>query len=111
MGRTYLGEFEELVLLTVAHLKGEAYGAMILQDIKDRTDRLVILSAIYVALYRLEEKGLVTSSVGGASQERGGRRKRTFTVTAAGMHTLGEIRQVREELWQSITKCIQPASL
>ena len=111
MGRSYLGEFEELVLLTVAHLKGEAYGAAILQDIKDRTGRLVILSAIYVALYRLEEKGLITSWVGGARQERGGRRKRIFTVTASGLHTLGEIRQVREELWQSITKGVQPSSL
>jgi DNA-binding PadR family transcriptional regulator len=111
MNRTYLGEFEELVLLTVAHMKGEAYGAAITQDIKQRTGRSVILSAVHVALYRLEEKGLVTSSVGGATQERGGRRKRLFSITVYGINTLSEIRQVREDLWQLITKPIQPASL
>jgi DNA-binding PadR family transcriptional regulator len=111
MGRSYLGEFEELVLLTVAHMNGEAYGAAILQDIKGRTDRTVILSAIHVALYRLEEKGLVTSSVGGATQERGGRRKRLFSITAYGIHTLSEIRQVREELWHLIPKPLRPCTL
>ncbi len=111
MGRSYLGEFEELVLLTVAHMKGEAYGAGITQDIKHRTGRTAILSAVHVALYRLEEKGLVTSSVGGATQERGGRRKRIFTITAYGINTLSEIQQVREELWQLILKNIQPSTL
>ena len=111
MNRTYLGEFEELVLLTVAHMKGEAYGAAITQDIKQRTGRTVILSAVHVALYRLEEKGLVISSVGGATPERGGRRKRLFTITAYGINTLSEIRQVREDLWQLIPKSLKPSSL
>ena len=92
-------------------MKGEAYGAAITQDIKERTGRTVVLSAVHVALYRLEEKGLVTSSVGGATQERGGRRKRLFAITAYGINTLSEIRQVREDLWQLITKPIQQASL
>jgi DNA-binding PadR family transcriptional regulator len=111
MGRTYLGEFEELVLLTVAHMNGEAYGAAITQDIKGRTGRTVVLSAVHVALYRLEEKGLVTSSVGGATQERGGRRKRLFTITAYGINILSEIRQVREDLWHLISKSIQSSSV
>jgi PadR family transcriptional regulator, regulatory protein PadR len=111
MGRSYLGEFEELVLLTVAHMQGEAYGAAITLDIKERTGRTVVLSAVHVALYRLEEKGLVTSAVGGATAERGGRRKRIFTITAYGIHTLSEIRQVREDLWQLIPKPLKPASV
>jgi DNA-binding PadR family transcriptional regulator len=111
MNRNYLGEFEELVLLTVAHMQGEAYGAAITQDIKERTGRSVVLSAVHVALYRLEEKGLVSSAVGGATAERGGRRKRLFTITTYGMNILSEIRQVREDLWQLITKPIQPAVL
>jgi len=104
MNRSYLGEFEELVLLTVAVFDGQAYGAAITQDITQRTGRAIVLSAVHVALYRLEEKGLVTSQVGGATAERGGRRKRLFAITAAGKHMLTEIRQVREELWSLIPK-------
>ncbi|MDQ3289669.1 MAG: PadR family transcriptional regulator [Bacteroidota bacterium] len=111
MGRTYLGEFEELVLLTVASSREEAYGAALTQAILQQTGRAVVLSAVHVALYRLEEKGLVTSSLGGATQERGGRRKRLFRITAYGLQVLTEIRQVREELWQLIPKTMQPSSL
>ncbi|MDO1444658.1 PadR family transcriptional regulator [Rhodocytophaga aerolata] len=111
MGKSYLGEFEEMVLLTVAHLQSDAYGAAIMEDIQQRTGRMVILSAVHVVLYRLEEKGLVTSTVGGATAERGGRRKRIFTITAYGIHTLAQIRQQREELWQLIPKSIRPSTL
>ena len=104
MNRGYLGEFEELVLLTVAVMNGEAYGAAIVQEIKQRTPRAVQLSAVHVALYRLEEKGLVASRMGGATTERGGRRKRLFATTPAGYRILTELRQVREELWQLIPK-------
>ncbi len=111
MGRSYLGEFEELVLLTVASMAGAAYGAAITYGIQQKTGRLVVLSAVHVALYRLEEKGLVTSALGGATQERGGRRKRLFAITAYGWRILAEIRQVREELWQLIPQNIQLSSL
>ena len=111
MGRSYLGEFEELVLLTVAHWQGGAYGAALLQDIQARTGRVVILSAIHVVLYRLEAKGLVTSSVGGATAERGGRRKRLYAITADGIRTLSEIRQLREALWQLIPPSMLPSPL
>jgi DNA-binding PadR family transcriptional regulator len=111
MGRSYLGEFEELVLLTVAHWQGGAYGAALLQDIQARTGRTVILSAVHVVLYRLEAKGLVVSSVGGATAERGGRRKRLYSITADGIRTLSDIRQLREELWQLIPKSILPSPL
>jgi DNA-binding PadR family transcriptional regulator len=106
MGRNYLGEFEELVLLAVAANSGLAYAAAIAQELKDRTGRGVSLSAVHIALYRLEEKGLVTSSIGGATAVRGGRRKRLFTITAAGSGALAEIRQVREQFWQLIPKPI-----
>jgi DNA-binding PadR family transcriptional regulator len=76
MGRAYLGEFEKLILLTVAYQQGKAYEAGITQSIKQRTDRTVVLSAVPVCLYRLKEKGLVTSSIGEATQGRGGRRIR-----------------------------------
>jgi PadR family transcriptional regulator PadR len=102
MGRPYLGEFEELVLLTVAVLDGGAYGVTIAAELKQRTDRIISLSGVHIALYRLEEKGFVRSELGGATTARGGRRKRLFSITATGRLTLGEMRQVRNELWDSI---------
>ncbi|GAB4022564.1 hypothetical protein GCM10028808_70480 [Spirosoma migulaei] len=102
MGRTYLGEFEELVLLTVAILNGAAYGLNIAEELKKRTLRSINLSGVHVALYRLEEKGFVQSELGGATTARGGRRKRLFSITAYGKRTLDEMRQVRNDLWGSI---------
>lgn len=106
MKKNYLGEFEELVLLTVATMNGEAYGAVIAEDIETRTGRSVQLSAVHIALYRLEEKKLLHSRLGGATNERGGRRKRLFTISAAGMRMLHDIRSVREQLWRLIPKTI-----
>ncbi|ADB38227.1 PadR family transcriptional regulator [Spirosoma linguale] len=102
MGRTYLGEFEELVLLTVAILNGAAYGLNIAEELKQRTDRTINLSGVHVALYRLEEKGFVQSELGGATPARGGRSKRLFSITAYGKRTLDELRQVRNNLWNEI---------
>lgn len=102
MGRTYLGEFEELVLLTVAILNGAAYGLAIAEELKQRTHRSINLSGVHVALYRLEEKGFVKSELGGATPARGGRRKRLFAITAYGKRTLDELRQVRNGLWEAI---------
>ncbi|RYY17934.1 MAG: PadR family transcriptional regulator [Chitinophagaceae bacterium] len=104
MQKNYLGEFEELVLLTVATMNGDGYGAVILDDITKRTSRAIQLSAIHVALYRLEDKGLVRSHMGGATQERGGRRKRFYSITSPGIRMLAEIRRLREELWSLIPK-------
>lgn len=80
MGRNYLGEFEEMVLLIVASFDGEAYGAAITQYIQQKTGRRVVLSGVHIALYRLEEKGLATSLVGGATQERGGRARLALNI-------------------------------
>lgn len=103
MGRSYLGEFEELVLLSVAVLENTAYGVTIAAELKQRTNnRLISLSGVHIALYRLEEKGFVVSELGGATSERGGRRKRFFRITALGKRTLAEMRQVRNELWDAI---------
>ena len=104
MGRPYLGEFEELVLLTVAVLEGGAYGVSITSELKKRTNRVISLSGVHIALYRLEEKGFLKSVLGGATNERGGRRKRLFNITALGKRTLDEIRDIRNELWTAIPK-------
>jgi DNA-binding PadR family transcriptional regulator len=104
MRRAYLGEFEELVLLTVALLNGEAYGVSVTKELLEKTGRFVSISAVHVALHRLQEKGLVASGLGGASAERGGRRKRFFTATAYGQQTLREIHDTRNQLFDLIPK-------
>jgi PadR family transcriptional regulator PadR len=102
MGRAYLGEFEELVLPTVAILNGSAYGFGIAEELKHRSHRSINLSGVHVALYRLEEKGFVQSELGGATVARGGRRKRLFSITSFGRQILADMRQVRNELWDAI---------
>lgn len=102
MKRTYLGEFEELVLLTVAIMGDMAYGVSITEEIEQQTGRSVSVSAVHAALHRLEEKEMVSSHMGEATAERGGRRKRIFTLTALGNRTLDEVRLIRNRMWESI---------
>lgn len=102
MGKEYLGEFEELVL-TMVGIQGEgAYGNSIVSGIRERVNREVNLSAVHVTLYRLEDKGLVKSRMGGSTNERGGRRKRIFSITNAGLATLRAIKESRTDLWKLI---------
>lgn len=102
MGKTYLGEFEELILTMVVVLKSEAYGNTIVKAIKEHQEREVNLSAVHVTLYRLEDKGFVKSTMGGATNERGGRRKRYFEVTNAGLSVIQSIKESRSKLWNLI---------
>jgi PadR family transcriptional regulator PadR len=102
MKRTFLGEFEEIVLLTVAILGEDAYGVTVTQELEQKTGRAVGFSSIHTTLQRLEEKGFLSSRMGGATAERGGRRKRYFEVTALGRRALMEVKQVREELWGAL---------
>jgi len=102
MGKKFLGEFEELVLTMVAVLQDEAYGAAITEEIESRQKRGVNLSGVHVTLYRLEDKGYIKSSYGGATKERGGRRKRLYTVTNAGFAMLRDMKEARMELWELV---------
>jgi PadR family transcriptional regulator, regulatory protein PadR len=102
MRRTYLGEFEEVVLLMVVILDGEGYGVTISQALEEHTGRIVTFGTVHNTLIRLEEKGFVTSQLGGATTERGGRRKRLFRVTALGGRALQEIQLLRQQLWQLV---------
>ena len=108
MKGTYLGEFEEVVLLAVALRYGEAYGAAIVGELEKQLSRPVNLGAVHSALNRLAEKGLVTSQLGGVTAERGGRRKRLYAVTAAGSRALREIRQIRNQMWDLIPEIALP---
>jgi DNA-binding PadR family transcriptional regulator len=104
MKGTYLGEFEEIVLLAVAIQSGDAYGAAVVSEIEQQMSRPVNLGAVHSALNRLQEKGLVKSEMGGVTPERGGRRKRLYSVTAYGRRALEEIRQVRNQMWDAIPR-------
>lgn len=102
MQRVNLGEFEELVLLIVGVLQGEAYGVKVLEEFNEQTGRAVNISAIHAALRRLESKGFVKSAWSEATAERGGRRKRLFSITARGVQALEEVRDLRNRLWEQI---------
>ncbi|HYC87279.1 MAG TPA: PadR family transcriptional regulator [Chryseosolibacter sp.] len=102
MGKEFLGEFEELVLTLVAGLQDDAYGAAIAEEIEQRLKRDVTLSAVHVTLYRLEDKGYIKSKTGGATKERGGRRKRIYSVTSAGMAMLKTMKNARIDLWKLV---------
>ncbi|AEI48764.1 transcriptional regulator PadR family protein [Runella slithyformis DSM 19594] len=102
MKGTYLGEFEEVVLLAVAIRSGDAYGAAVVNEIEQQMRRSVNLGAVHSALNRLQEKGLVSSEMGGMTAERGGRRKRLYSVTTLGRRALEDIRHLRNQMWNSI---------
>jgi DNA-binding PadR family transcriptional regulator len=98
----YLGEFEELVLLSVASLRDEAYGVSIMSYIIEETGRNVNISAVHEVLKRLQRKGYLKSSMGGATQERGGRRKRFFLLTVSGKKMLEETIKLKLQLYKQV---------
>ncbi len=102
MKRTFLGEFEEVVLLVVAACAEQPYGVAVWDLLQQHTGRAITLSAVHATLYRLEEKGYLASQMGGATAERGGRRKRFFSLTGSGSRALVEIQAIRSRLWQAI---------
>ena len=109
MKGTYLGEFEELVLLTVGVLESEAYGVSIAGTIEEQAERSVTLSTIHNVLHRLEDKGFVDSYLGGATKERGGRRKRIFKITTSGQRVLAQSKDLRNRLWDLMPQLITGA--
>lgn len=102
MKGTYLGELEELVLLTVGILYPEAYGVGVMDEIEKQTNRSLNISAVHAVLTRLEEKGFLKSKMSEPTEERGGRRKRIFLLTAAGKRALEEANEMRNTLFKQI---------
>ena len=100
MARTDLGDMEHLVLLAILRLGKDAYGIPILDEVCARSGRDVSRATVYVALKRLEQKGLVTSRLGDSTPERGGRAKRFFKMKASGLKALHESRAMFLELWR-----------
>jgi PadR family transcriptional regulator, regulatory protein PadR len=102
MKKYQLGEFEEVVMLTVGILYGEAYGVSIKKEIETRLSRKVSVGALQTALRRLEQKGYLKARDGEPTQERAGRPKRYFTITAYGKKAVEYTRKTRNELWEAI---------
>ena len=102
MKGTNLGEFEELVLLTVAALMEEAYSVAVCDELSNHTGRTVKLGVVHSVLNRLEEKGLVNSELGEATKARGGKRKRFYQLTVAGKAALINTKSMRDQLWDRI---------
>lgn len=98
--RTYLGELELMILLTLVGLGEGAYGVPIARELEPH--RRVTLGSVYATLERLEKKRLVSSTLGEATPERGGRAKRYFRVTKQGLLELRETRRVLIELWRKL---------
>jgi PadR family transcriptional regulator PadR len=106
-----LGEFEELVMLTIASLMNDAYSVSIGDEITRTTKRQVKLGVIHAVLNRLEEKGLLKSTIGEATKARGGKRKRYYHITSAGKSALLKSKEWRDQLWSRIPHfVIKPSS-
>lgn len=98
----YLGEFEQMVVLTILHLDNDAYGLSIRRELEARIGRMVSHGAAYTTLDRLEDKGLLTSRLGDPVPGRGGRPKRYFEVTPAGVQALRDARGALVKLWNGL---------
>ena len=104
MKKYQLGEFEEIVILTIAVLYKEAYGVAIKNEIESRLSRNVSMGAMHTALVRLEDKGYIKSIDGEATEERAGRPKKYFQITALGKKAMEYSRDTRNDLWRAIPK-------
>ena len=102
MRRELLTDFELMVLLAVLRAADEAYGVAIARDIEQTTGRTVLLGAVYAALERLEQNGLVASTVGAPTAARGGRAKRFFRVTAGGLRAVKHTQKALIALWRDL---------
>ncbi len=104
MRKYRLGEFEEIVILTIGVLYKEAYGVAIKREIEAKLSRNVSMGALHTALVRLEGKGYIKSFNGEATQERAGRPKRYYQITAIGKRAMEYSKDTRDELWRAIPK-------
>ena len=106
MKKYQLGEFEEVVILTVGILNNRAYSVSIKEEIESRLARDVSFGALHTALKRMEDKGYLKSFAGEATEDRAGRPKRYFEITALGKKAIQYAKSTREELWRAIPKSV-----
>ena len=106
MKKYFLGEFEELVLLATAILHKNAYGVSIKEEIESQLDREVSMGGLHTALLRLEDKGYIKSSNGETKEERAGRPRKYFEITAMGKKAIAYAKESREKMWRAIPKIV-----
>lgn len=106
MKGTNLGEFEEIVLLTIANVLEGAYSVRIVEEVAAVTNRKPKLSVVHAMLSRLEKKGLITSELGEPTKARGGRRKRFFHISKEGKLALLKAKEQRDQLWSTIPSIV-----
>ena len=111
MKKYHLGEFEEIVILTIGILNNRAYSVSIKDEIETRLSRTVSFGALHTALKRLEEKGYLKSFAGESTDERAGRPRQYFEITAMGKKAMRYSKDTRDELWKAIPKTVWQANL
>lgn len=104
-----LGAFEQMVLLAIVHLRGDAYGVPIVDEIERRTGRPVSRAAVYVTLRRLEEKGFISSWMSDPLPERGGKPRRCVRIERAGLQVLRESRRAMDSMWKGLDPALGDA--
>ena len=102
----HLGEFEEIVILTIGILNNTAYSVAIKDEIESRLSRTVSMGALHTALKRLEDKGYLRSYAGEVTEDRAGRPRRYFEITAMGKKAMQYVKATRDELWRAIPKTV-----
>jgi len=111
MKKYQLGEFEEIVILTIGILNNRAYSVSIKDEIESRLSRTVSFGALHTALKRLEDKGYLKSFAGESTEERAGRPRQYFEITAMGKKAMQYAKETRDELWKAIPKTVWQANL
>ena len=111
MKKYQLGEFEEIVILTIGILNNRAYSVSIKDEIESRLARSVSFGALHTALKRLEDKGYLKSFAGESTDERAGRPRQYFEITALGKKAMRHTKDTRDELWKAIPKTVWQANL
>ena len=109
MKKYQMGEFEELVILAIGILNNEAYSVSIKDELESRLARTVSMGALHTALKRLEDKGFLKSYAGETTEERAGRPKRFFEITALGKKAMQYTKETRDSLWKAIPKTVWDA--
>lgn len=104
MKGTYLGEFEEIILLAIAALQDDAYGVAIKKALEKDTSRTISIGAVHAACNRLQDKGYLKAYLGEKSEKRGGKRKKCYRVAVSGERALWASRELRERLWRKIPR-------
>ena len=110
MGKQLLGEFEHQVLLALLRQGEEGYSVPILSELEDKTGREVAPAAVYIALRRLEDKGLLTSHLRSAPPSEGGRERRYYSITPEGLARMAEAREALLRLWEGMEIRFEGAS-